>query len=78
MHYKGYHNSRAEVLRMDRQGLIDLIESLYGWDHHEDGIAEDEVAEAEDDRLRREALLQHDWDWTIPPQRLPMFAEWEE
>ena len=66
MHYRGYAASRQNVLNFTRHQLIDLIESLYGWDWSEDGIAEDRAGEVGIDRLRDEALLQHSWEWTIP------------
>jgi hypothetical protein len=53
---------------MDRQGLIDLIESVYGWSWGEDGIDEEDQDTVSLESLREHALFQHDCEWMVPVQ----------
>jgi hypothetical protein len=78
MHYTGYSRTVEEVKQFDRQELLDLIESLFGWGWHEDGIAEDQKDDVSTDRLREEALHQLDWEWRVPTQHLHHYPDREE
>lgn len=57
-HYEGYQEARQNVAQMDRAGLIELLDDLYGRDNLPVG--------ASDDQIRREAYRQLDQEWRTP------------
>jgi len=75
MYYYGYRATRRNVERMGRDGLITLIEDLYGWG---DGMSREQAETCDLDQLRALALVQHEQDWSIPKQYEHLYPNCEE
>lgn len=76
MHYSGYAEAVANAKEMDRDRLIDLIESLFGWST--EGIPEYAKETVPLEELRAEALRQLDRDWLIPAGREGFYTNAED